>query len=76
MPPSANLNANGKRNWDNNAVEKAGVEKDSGYTWDKEEDAPGYAWANTKAREEASRAWASVVEKDRKIGNKYGDVLN
>jgi hypothetical protein len=78
MPPSAALNANGKRNWNENAVpvEKAGVEKESGYTWEKEEDAPGYAWANTKAREEAARAWATVAEKERKIGNKYGDVLN
>jgi hypothetical protein len=75
MPPSAQLNANGKRNWDSNGVTKSGVEKDSGYKWEREEDAPGYAWMNIKTSEEASRAWAQVVEKDRRIGNKYGDVL-
>jgi hypothetical protein len=84
MPPSANLNANGKRSWGENSnaapaagVEggKGGTEKESGYTWEKEEDAPGYSWANTKAREEAARAWGTVVDKERKIGNKYGDVL-
>ena len=41
----------------------------------REEDAPGYTWMNQKAREEASRAWSQVVEKDRRIGNTYGDVL-
>ena len=28
-----------------------------------------------KTREDHSKAWSQVVEKDRKIGNKYGDVL-
>ena len=75
MPPSANLNANGKREWNNNGIEKAGVEKESGYSWEKEEDAPGYSWNNGKAREEAQRAWQGVLEKERRVGNKYGDVL-
>ena len=75
MPPSASLNANGKRGWDNNGVLKAGADKGSGYKWEKEEDAPGWAWQNPKAREEYTRAWGQVVEKDRKIGTKYGDLL-
>ena len=86
MPPSANLNANGKRNWENNnngakgdasTAQGAGggVEKESGYRWEKEEDAPGFAWNNHKAREEAQRAWTGVVAQERQIGNRYGDVL-
>jgi hypothetical protein len=75
MPPSDKLNTNGKRNWDSNGLIKAGEEKDSGYKWEREEDGPGYSWMNTKAREEAQRAWVQVVEKDRRVGNKYGDVL-
>lgn len=75
MPPSANLNTNGKRGFDSNGTTKAGVDKDSGYTWEREEEAPGWSWQNTKARDEQNRAWANVLEKDRRIGNKYGDLL-
>ena len=70
MPPSTSLNANGKRSWESN-----GHDADTGYKWEREEDAPGWAWLNQKAREDHSKAWSQVVEKDRKIGNKYGDVL-
>lgn len=76
MPPSEKLNANGKRNWETNSnLEKAGADKESGYKWEREEEAPGWAWNNQKAREDYSRAWAQVVEKDRKVGHKYGDML-
>ena len=57
------------------SASRGGVEKDTGYKWDKEEDAPGYSWTNSKAREETARSWAQVVDKDRRVGNKYGDVL-
>ena len=36
----------------------------SGYTWGREEDAPGYAWMNKKALDEFHRAWDSLVHKD------------
>lgn len=45
------------------------------YKWEREEDAPGYAWTNSKARDDFARVWAGVVDKERGIGNKYGDVL-
>ncbi|PNS16189.1 hypothetical protein CAC42_1952 [Sphaceloma murrayae] len=45
----------------------------SGYTWSKTEDEPGYGWKNKRAMEEAERAWGSILHKERKIGNRYGD---
>ena len=36
----------------------------SGYTWDKQEDAPGYGWGNPKAKEEAFRALSQIVDLD------------
>lgn len=75
MPPSEQINANGKRIWDTATTEKSGVEKETGYKWEREEDAPGYAWLNPKAREEAARASTQVVERERRVGNRYGDVL-
>ncbi|THY10726.1 hypothetical protein D6D01_09185 [Aureobasidium pullulans] len=43
------------------------------YQWTQAEDAPGYAWKNKKAQDECSRAWDTLVDKNRSIGNKYGD---
>ncbi|TID21467.1 Invertase 2 [Venturia nashicola] len=53
------------------------IDKDpnSGYTWTREEDAPGHSWNNQKAKDEASREFSRFVDKDRMIKNKYGDVL-
>ncbi|KAL2353880.1 hypothetical protein BJ546DRAFT_979304 [Cryomyces antarcticus] len=45
----------------------------NGYTWNRVEDAPGYAWKNRRAMEEAERAWATITHKDRMIKNKYGN---
>jgi hypothetical protein len=111
MPPSQNLNANGKRSWKDNgqsgqtqsssgvgsslmdilndsgagsSSSKAGKnngpaqfhqDHSTGYTWQDEKDAPGYAWLNKQAREESQRAWNNIVDKDRVIKNRYGDVL-
>lgn len=65
------LNENGKRVAARvemgNGVSKAHVHKPSGYTWDREEDAPGYAWKNKKAHEDFNRAWDNVVGKDQMI---------
>ncbi|KAI5275676.1 hypothetical protein E4T47_01378 [Aureobasidium subglaciale] len=43
------------------------------YQYTKPEDAPGYAWKNKKAQDEFNRAWESLVDKNRVIGNRYGD---
>lgn len=46
-------------------------EQDTGYQWKKEEDAPGFAWQNPKAREEYHRAWNTIIDKDRMIKGEY-----
>lgn len=45
----------------------------SGYTWSREEDAPGYAWLNKKALDEYHRAWDSLVHKDSTV---RGESIN
>jgi hypothetical protein len=47
------------------------VQQETGYSWKKDEDAPGYAWMNPKAREEAQRAFAQVVDKERMIRSEF-----
>jgi hypothetical protein len=89
MPPSATVNANGKRKWATNSTDSAsqgialaqaqnggsamimGKDAGSGYTWMREEDAPGYSWNNHKAKEEAGREFARFVDKDRMIKGKF-----
>jgi hypothetical protein len=80
MAPSQALNANGKRSWKENGGKGAKgegkeegtvhVQQETGYTWKRDEDAPGWAWMNVKAREEAQRAYGQVVEKERMIKSK------
>ncbi|KAI9722755.1 MAG: hypothetical protein M1828_004451 [Chrysothrix sp. TS-e1954] len=50
------------------------VDEKTGYTWTKEEDAPGYAWKNRKAQDEANRAWGQIVQKEEMIGRRFGDI--
>ncbi|KAK3680559.1 hypothetical protein LTR37_021166 [Vermiconidia calcicola] len=45
----------------------------SGYTWNRAEDEPGYAWLNKKAVDEYQRAWDSLVHKDHMVKGRYGD---
>lgn len=87
MPPSATVNANGKRKWATNGNDSVGQgpasaqdgssamvmgrDAGSGYTWTREEDAPGYAWNNHKAKEEASREFSRFVDKDRMIKGEF-----
>lgn len=73
---SSALNENGKRTLAIGASSK-GVQThaQSGYRWERDEDAPGYAWKNKRAQEDAHRSWDNVLEKDKMIGNRYGDVL-
>ncbi|QDS74247.1 hypothetical protein FKW77_002953 [Venturia effusa] len=52
-----------------------GRDPNSGYTWTREEDAPGHSWNNQKAKEEANREFSRLVDKDRMVKDRYGDVL-
>lgn len=47
------------------------VHEASGYTWERDEDAPGYVWKNKKARDEADRAGEALIDKDRIVGRKF-----
>ncbi|KAK0906898.1 hypothetical protein LTR02_005732 [Friedmanniomyces endolithicus] len=49
------------------------IHQQSGYTWEKLEDEPGYAWLNKKAQDERQRAFDGMVHKDCVVGNRYGD---
>jgi hypothetical protein len=87
MPPSITTNANGKRKWENNnngntstglaqsvtggSTTILGRDPDSGYAWFREEDAPGYAWNNHKAKEEAAREFFRFADKDRMIKGEF-----
>lgn len=47
------------------------TDRNSGYTWYKPEDEPGYAWMNKKAMDEANRAYDSLVDREKTIGSKF-----
>jgi len=46
------------------------VHPPTGYTWSRDEDAPGYAWKNKKAQEEYARAMDQIQDKDKMIKRK------
>ncbi|KAF1956148.1 hypothetical protein CC80DRAFT_472817 [Byssothecium circinans] len=75
------INANGKRiltaSGAGEALPTNVVQTDpaTGYQWTKQEDRPGFEWMNARAREEADRAWESIVDKASQIKTKYGDPL-
>lgn len=83
--PSNTLNENGKRVLTitpSSGISKFAttgtgehVHKTTGYTWDKAEDEPGYAWMNKRAQEEAHRAWDSIVDKGAMIKSAYFRLL-
>ncbi len=85
MPPAELLNANGKRTLDvATGAATPGVgpgsgkylgRHEGGYAWDREEDAPGYAWRNTKAQEEGQRALGQIVDLGMMVKGMYGDFL-
>jgi hypothetical protein len=85
MAPSQALNANGKRSWKENGgkvVKGEGkeegtvhVQQETGYTWKRDEDAPGWAWMNVKAREEAQRAYGQIVDKERMLKSELLTVI-
>ena len=78
------LNENGKRVASRstdmgNGISKGGQAQQhnpTGYTWDREEDAPGYAWKNKKAQEDYARSWDNVVGKDQMILGMTRHVLS
>ncbi|KAF2484286.1 hypothetical protein BDY17DRAFT_352810 [Neohortaea acidophila] len=45
----------------------------SGYTWSREEDAPGHAWLSKKALDEYHRAADVLVHRDLMVKGRYGD---
>ncbi len=85
MPPAEVLNANGKRTLDaatatttpgaGPASAKYLGRHEGGYAWDREEDAPGYAWRNAKAQEEGQRALGQIVDLGAMVKGMYGDIL-
>ena len=51
---------------------KVHTHAESGYSWSKIEDAPGWSWQNRKALDEAQRAWETgVVGKDRTVKGQF-----
>lgn len=80
QPDQSRLNQNGKRALamaNSKATASAGkpngaaftpqVHQPSGYRWEREEDAPGYAWMNKKAQEGLKQGWDAIVDKDKMI---------
>ncbi|KAF2034952.1 hypothetical protein EK21DRAFT_55671 [Setomelanomma holmii] len=65
---SSTVNANGKRPL-SLAQTAAGshTDPDTGYSWSRQEDAPGYEWKNTRAREDESRALDAIVDQGSQI---------
>ncbi|KAF2189673.1 hypothetical protein K469DRAFT_723600 [Zopfia rhizophila CBS 207.26] len=78
------LNANGKRVHPSGlptatsslASSNIHVDEETGYTWAKQEDQPGYEWKNPRAREEESRALDQIIDKGAMIKLRYGDPLD
>lgn len=62
---SSAVNANGKRPLSlAQGAPAAGAHTDAetGYSWSKQEEQPGWEWKNTRAREEENRALDSIVD--------------
>ncbi|KAL1607846.1 hypothetical protein SLS60_002784 [Paraconiothyrium brasiliense] len=81
------INANGKRAHPSSVAtaapqgagdKKSGpVQTDSvtGYRWSSAEDAPGYEWKSSRARDDEAKALDAVVDKGSMIKTRYGDPL-
>jgi hypothetical protein len=64
---SSTVNANGKRPLSlaqtaSNMPANTHTDTETGYSWTKQEDQPGWDWKNTRAREEENRALDSMVD--------------
>lgn len=64
---SSTVNANGKRPLSlaqaaSSMAPDAHKDSDTGYTWTKQEDQPGWEWRSTRAREEEHRALENIID--------------
>ncbi|KAH7095872.1 hypothetical protein FB567DRAFT_513620 [Paraphoma chrysanthemicola] len=75
---SSAVNANGKRplSLAQGGAVGAHTDPETGYAWNRQEDAPGFEWKNTRAREEESRALDAIVDQGAQIKLRYGDPLD
>ncbi|KAF2856358.1 hypothetical protein T440DRAFT_463702 [Plenodomus tracheiphilus IPT5] len=78
------VNANGKRplsaaqNAAANLVVGSGVHQDpeTGYSWSRPEDQPGFEWRSNRAREDEMRALDMILDLGKQIKTRYGDPLD
>ncbi|KAF1915093.1 hypothetical protein BDU57DRAFT_517892 [Ampelomyces quisqualis] len=78
---SSTVNANGKRPLSlaqsaSNLSANTHTDPETGYSWTKPEDQPGWEWKNKRAREEENRALDSIVDLGAQIKLRYGDPLD
>jgi hypothetical protein len=66
---SSTVNANGKRPLSLAQAAPVGTHTDpeTGYSWTRPEDQPGWDWKNTRAREDESRALDTIVDQGLQI---------
>jgi hypothetical protein len=69
---SGTVNANGKRplslaQTGANMPAGAHTDQETGYSWTRQEDQPGWEWRNTRAREDESRALDTIVDQGSQI---------
>lgn len=72
---SSAVNANGKRPLSlaqtaSNASVGTHTDAETGYSWTRQEDQPGWEWKNTRAREDESRALDMIVDQNAQIKSK------
>jgi hypothetical protein len=75
---SSAVNANGKRplslvqsGGTTTAAKEAHTDADTGYSWTKQEDQPGWEWKNSRAREDESRALDTIIDQGAQIKSEY-----
>jgi hypothetical protein len=68
---ASRVNANGKRPLSLNAPTSGANElhhdSETGYSWSKQEDGPGFAWKNPRTKDEEHRALDQIVDKGSQI---------
>jgi hypothetical protein len=70
---ASSVNANGKRPLTAAAASLGThTDADTGYTWTRPEDQPGWEWKNTRAREDEIRALDSIVDQAGMVKSKFG----
>ncbi|KAI8936331.1 hypothetical protein NX059_006746 [Plenodomus lindquistii] len=77
------VNGNGKRppSAAENAMLATGSggthhDPETGYSWSRTEDQPGFEWRSNRAREDEMRALDVILDLGRQIKTKYGDPLD